>query len=214
MFQFDLMHTLFSLPAVIIGLTVHEFSHAYVGYLCGDPTAKNQGRVSFNPLKHIDPIGFIMIVLLGFGWAKPVEFRKDRLRDPYADSIKISLAGPLSNAVLGFVFAAVYVILSNYLSPEQYGYLFLAILYGMTVNWGLFVFNMLPIPPLDGSHVFLAAYEDRPWYPQFARAGMAILFVILILQSQGGITILPIRPLIELFSELSISAAQFMYQAF
>lgn len=206
MFQFDLMHTLLSLPAVIIGLTVHEFSHAYVGYLCGDSTAKDQGRVSFNPLKHIDPIGFIMIILLGFGWAKPVEFRKDRLRDPYADSIKISLAGPLSNAVLGFVFAAVYVVISYRFASGEHEYLVLMALYGMIVNWGLFVFNMLPIPPLDGSHVFLAAYEDRPWYPQFARAGMAILFVILILQSQGGITILPIRPLIELFSEFSISA--------
>lgn len=208
MLPFDLTTTLQILPSIIIGLTVHEFAHAYVAHLCGDSTSKQMGRTSLNPLRHIDPVGFILIVIAGFGWAKPVELNKRNLRDPYSDSIKISLAGPVSNAILGFVFAFAYALLVTYVSEgwlAQYEFYVGMVFYGIFINWGLFVFNMLPIPPLDGSHVFLAAYEDRPWYPKFAAMGMGAIFLIFLIQWQTDLTILPIMPIVQLFAELSAS---------
>src|SRR5665647_1679112 len=97
--SFDLARTLKFLPGILIGLTVHEYCHALVAHMCGDSTSKDQGRVTLNPLKHIDPLGFIMLLVAGFGWAKPVQFNEMNLRNPKYDVIKIALAGPLSNAI-------------------------------------------------------------------------------------------------------------------
>src|SRR5664279_2720283 len=91
---FDLARALKFLPVIILGLTVHEYCHALVAHLCGDSTSKDQGRVTLNPLKHIDPLGFIMLIFVGFGWAKPVQFNEQNLRNPKTDVIKIALAGP------------------------------------------------------------------------------------------------------------------------
>lgn len=206
MFPFDLTAMLQILPSIIIGLTVHEFAHAYVAHLCGDSTSKEMGRTSLNPLRHIDPVGFILIIVAGFGWAKPVELNKRNLRDPYADSIKISLAGPVSNAILGVLFSLAYATIVTFVpevQQERYEIWIGMVFYGIFINWGLFVFNMLPIPPLDGSHVFLAAYEDRPWYPKFAAFGMGSIFLIFLIQWQTDLTILPIGPIVQLFAELS-----------
>src|SRR5512143_3836374 len=101
--HFDLARVLKFLPGVILGLTVHEFSHAWVSHLCGDTTSKEQGMVTLNPLKHIDLLGFLMLIVAGFGWAKPVQFNEMNLRNPRADVIKIALAGPLSNALLAII---------------------------------------------------------------------------------------------------------------
>jgi Zn-dependent protease len=91
----DLIRTLKFLPGIIIGLTVHEFSHAFVAQKCGDTTARDQGRVTLNPLKHIDLLGFILLLVAGFGWAKPVEFNEQNLKNPKTDVLKIAVAGPL-----------------------------------------------------------------------------------------------------------------------
>lgn len=99
--NFDYFWLFRSLPAVIIGLTVHELAHAYTAYKLGDMTAKNDGRLTLNPLKHIDPLGFILIVIAGFGWAKPVSFNPDNLKNKHRDEILISLAGPFSNFFAG-----------------------------------------------------------------------------------------------------------------
>jgi len=98
--NFDLLRILKYLPGIIIGLTVHEFSHAYIANRCGDSTAKDQGRVTLNPFKHIDLMGFAMLIVVGFGWAKPVQFNEQNLRNPRTDVMKIAIAGPLSNAIL------------------------------------------------------------------------------------------------------------------
>jgi Zn-dependent protease len=89
----DIIRTLKFLPGIIIGLTVHEFSHAYVASRCGDTTARDQGRLTLNPLKHIDPLGFIMLLVAGFGWAKPVQFDEKNLKNPQRDVMKIAIAG-------------------------------------------------------------------------------------------------------------------------
>jgi Zn-dependent protease len=100
----NLTETLEIIPAAVIGLTVHEFSHAYAAYLLGDSTAKELGRVTLNPLKHIDWMGFFLIVIAGFGWAKPVTFNPDNLKNKHRDEILISIAGPFSNFILALVF--------------------------------------------------------------------------------------------------------------
>src|SRR5664279_4391241 len=111
--NFDLVRVLKILPGIIIGLTVHEFCHALVAHMCGDSTSKEQGRVSLNPLKHIDPLGFLMLIFAGFGWAKPVQFNEQNLRNPKVDVIKIALAGPLSNAVIAMVLSIIFSLLSS-----------------------------------------------------------------------------------------------------
>jgi len=115
--NFDLLRILKYLPGIILGLTVHEFSHAYVANRCGDSTSKDQGRVTLNPFKHIDLMGFIMLIVAGFGWAKPVHFNEQNLRNPKYDVMKIAIAGPLSNAVIAMILS---IILSAYISilPE------------------------------------------------------------------------------------------------
>ena len=91
----DIVRTLKFLPGIILGLTVHEFSHAWIASKCGDTFSRDQGRITLNPLKHIDPLGFIMLLVAGFGWAKPVQFNEAGLKNPKKDVIKIAIAGPL-----------------------------------------------------------------------------------------------------------------------
>ena len=123
--NFDFIRTLKFLPGIILGLTVHEFSHAFVAHMCGDSTSRDQGRITLNPLKHIDPLGFIMLMVAGFGWAKPVQFTEQNLRNPKTDVIKIAVAGPLSNAfiamILSFVFSGLVSFLPIYSSQTYTG---------------------------------------------------------------------------------------------
>jgi len=154
----DLQQTLRIIPAAIIGLTVHEFSHAYVAFLLGDNTAKEQGRITLNPLKHIDWLGFFLIIIAGFGWAKPVGFNPQNLKHRRRDEILIALAGPFSNLLLAIFFFIVARSLYNldYFHFTDTGVFCvnLLILWGI-INLGLFIFNLIPLPPLDGSHIYL-----------------------------------------------------------
>ena len=113
--NFDLVRVLKFLPGIILGLTVHEFCHALVAHMCGDSTSKDQGRVTLNPLKHIDPLGFIMLIFAGFGWAKPVQFNENNLKNPKYDVIKIALAGPLSNAVIAMLLSVIFSVLTSFI---------------------------------------------------------------------------------------------------
>ena len=113
--NFDFVRILKFLPGIILGLTVHEFSHAFVAHLCGDSTARDQGRITLNPLKHIDPLGFIMLMVAGFGWAKPVQFTEQNLHNPKTDVIKIALAGPLSNAIIAMLLSVLFSLLASFL---------------------------------------------------------------------------------------------------
>jgi Zn-dependent protease len=139
------------LVAIIYAITIHEFSHALAAYLQGDRTAADQGRLTFNPLKHLDPIGFMVLLLAGFGWGRPVPFNPYNLKNQKVGPAFVSLAGPASNlisfVVFGFVLKALLaigVIGSNNLLAT-----FLLVL--IEINFILAIFNLLPIPPLDGS---------------------------------------------------------------
>ena len=110
---FNLARVLKFLPGIVLGLTVHESCHALAAHLCGDSTSKDQGRITLNPLKHIDPLGFLMLIVVGFGWAKPVEFNEEKLRNPKTDIMKIALAGPLSNALLAIILSLIFSLLND-----------------------------------------------------------------------------------------------------
>ena len=194
--NFDWTNILYSLPGVIIGLTVHEFSHAFVADKLGDGTARAQGRLTLNPFYHIDPIGMVFILLAGFGWAKPVQFDMRNLKSPKRDRILIALAGPLSNLILGVVFLFVIKLTFDTLDflPETLYVILFRLLFSISViNLGLFIFNMLPIPPLDGSHVFLSGLNlSSAVERKITQYGTLALFAIITLENIIDIDLLPI----------------------
>jgi Zn-dependent protease len=201
--NFDLVRVLKYLPGVILGLTVHEFCHAWVAHLCGDSTSKDQGRVTMNPLKHIDPLGFIMLIVAGFGWAKPVQFNEQNLRNPRIDVIKIALAGPISNALIAMILTVIITVISS--SVTVYSSSWMRILsevfhYAIFINWGLFIFNLIPLPPLDGSHLLFSQLRRFPSiYNVLYKYGSFLLFGLVIATFLTKKNFLPIGPVIEFF---------------
>ena len=202
---FDLARALKFLPGIILGLTVHEYCHALVAHMCGDSTSKDQGRVTLNPLKHIDPLGFIMLIFVGFGWAKPVQFNEQNLRNPKTDVIKIALAGPLSNAVIAMMLSIIFSLLSsasfNHATPfcQVLSEVFI---YAIYINWGLFIFNLIPLPPLDGSHLLLSQFKRYPvLYNALYKYGSLLLFGLIIGSFVTKINFLPIWPAIQFIGE-------------
>ncbi len=193
---FDIDNMLYSLPAVIIGLTVHEYSHALMASKLGDSTAKDQGRISFNPLKHIDPLGMIFIIFAGFGWAKPVQFNQENLRTPRRDKALIAVAGPISNLVLGIlslIIIKILLLLKYLVAGNLYVILMKELFYIAVINLGLFIFNILPLPPLDGSHVFLSGINlTAETERKFMKFGSYALFALLIIENRANIDLLPI----------------------
>ena len=199
----DWQSTLYALPGVIIGLTVHEYCHALCAWKLGDSTARDQGRLTLNPLKHIDIIGFVFIIIAGFGWAKPVQFAPENLRNFRRDKALIAAAGPFSNLVLGvlltFAVKAMHSSVgSNALTGNFFADNLLYVLYyAASINFGLFIFNLLPIPPLDGSHIVFSGLNLKIETESIIRSiGMPVLFLILIIQKSAGVTIIPIGKIV------------------
>lgn len=174
---------LLRLPAILLALSFHEWGHAYAAYRLGDPTARNMGRMSLNPLHHIDPIGFLMLALVGFGWARPVMINPRNLKNYRRDDIIVSLAGITMNLLLAFagmLFVYIYLVVSG---ENANNYIFLALFSIVTINLGLMIFNLIPIPPLDGSHVLesLLIRRTGPGFFVFLdRYGSLILLALLL----------------------------------
>ena len=143
------------LPALILAFSVHELAHGLTAYALGDSTAKEDGRLSLNPIRHIDPLGLVFIILVGFGWAKPVMVNPNNLRNPKVHMALIAAAGPVSNFILAFLsFMLLVPLVRNFnLSPTLTD-LFIRF---SSINIVLAVFNLLPVPPLDGSKI-IAGY--------------------------------------------------------
>ena len=153
------------IPAVLIALTVHEVSHGCVAYLLGDPTAKNAGRLTLNPIKHIDPIGLLCMIVARFGWAKPVPVNMYYFKRPKRDMAIVAFAGPLSNLLLGFLGVLLYYVLEAYGPNVQFIHAmadFMATLASLSV--GFAVFNLIPLPPLDGSRILGLVVPDHVYY--------------------------------------------------
>lgn len=197
--NFSLADTLLLLPGIIVGLTVHEFTHAYTAYKLGDNTAKNAGRLTLNPLSHIDPLGFIMLILFRFGWAKPVPFNSVNFKQPSIDSVKVALMGPVSNILLALVFVMIMKVYAVEVTPfianENVAGAILQILnYAVKINIALFVFNFLPIPPLDGSYLLMHVLPESMGEMKTAimKYGAFLIVIILIAQNVFNMNILPI----------------------
>ena len=203
--SFDLARILKYLPGIIIGLTVHEFCHALVAHMCGDSTSKEQGRVTLNPLKHIDPLGFIMLIVAGFGWAKPVQFNEQNLHNPKTDVIKIALAGPLSNAAIAMILSILFSLISRVVPAHHSSAIQIAtevFIYAIYINWGLFIFNLIPLPPLDGSHVLFQQFRRFPaLYDGLYKYGSWVLFILVIATVITKVNLFPIWPVIKFFGE-------------
>ena len=199
------IRSLMLLPGILIGLTVHEYCHALVAHWCGDNTSKEQGRVTLNPLKHIDLYGFIMLMVVGFGWAKPVQFNENNLRNPKIDVIKIALAGPFSNALTAMFLSLILMLLAPvFANLNSYSSSIIKdiFVWAITINWGLFIFNLIPLPPLDGSHLLFYPFRKYPSvYNAVYKYGSLLLFGIIIFSIASKTNIIPIGHLMQSMTE-------------
>ncbi|MEW6026391.1 MAG: site-2 protease family protein [Planctomycetota bacterium] len=173
---------LFRIPNLLIALTFHEFCHAYMAVRCGDLTPKFMGRLTLNPLAHLDPIGAICLLFAPIGWAKPVPINPYNFRNPSKDDILVSLAGPFSNiaiaAVMGSILRLIF-ILQLPVPDMAVKFLFIGIL----MNIGIALFNLIPVYPLDGHHILrelLPSYQAKEKYAAFNRIAPIILLVIIV----------------------------------
>jgi Zn-dependent protease len=173
---------LFRIPNLLIALTLHEFCHAYMAYRCGDPTAKYLGRITLNPLAHLDPIGAICLLFAPIGWAKPVPVNPYNFRHPSRDDILVSLAGPFANIAIAIVMGSILRLVINLHIPIPIIlYRFLEI--GILMNIGLALFNLIPIYPLDGHHVLremLPSYKAKEKYEAFNKFAPFLLLILVV----------------------------------
>jgi len=197
-----------ALPVMLLALVVHEWAHAYSAWRLGDPTARALGRMTLNPVAHLDLFGTICLVLIGFGWAKPVPVDPRYLEHPRRDMMWIAAAGPLSNLIQAARFGLLVRMLGG-LSASGVGEFFLTMItYGVFINCALAVFNLLPVPPLDGSKIIYGLWhglnETDMW--RLERYGPMVLFGLLLLGWLTGVSLLwfvlgpPVRFLVGLFT--------------
>lgn len=170
----------FFIIALVAAVTIHEFSHAWMATILGDPTARLQGRVTLNPFKHLDPIGTILLFVAGIGWGKPVPFDIRYLKYPRRDSALIAIAGPTSNLIIAILCAPALRYLLEYGTPGSWPIQFLTAM--VSLNLVLMLFNLLPLPPLDGSKIVFSLFPVKT-YPllfQYRNAGYGILIILLL----------------------------------
>jgi Zn-dependent protease len=167
--MFGNLDTLFTHPeifviwilCVVISLTIHEFGHALAGYWEGDSTAQEMGRLTINPLAHIDWIGFLLLIFVGFGWGKPVPFNPYNLKHKRWGPALVSIAGPLSNLIVLIIAGVVLKLLAVYSNLSAENLLVIFLLYLMQINLVLMIFNLIPIPPLDGSKILYSFFSMK-----------------------------------------------------
>ena len=188
---FDLQGTLMMLPGLILALTFHEYAHAKTADRLGDPTPEEQGRLTLNPLAHMDIAGTICLLFAGFGWGKPVQINGSYFRNPAKDNMKVALAGPVMNFILAFVLFVILAIITLFTpaltgltaasaSAKIWWIIYQIVFYAAMLNVSLGVFNLLPVPPLDGSKIF--AYflrgKAREFLYTLERYSWLIIFIL------------------------------------
>ncbi|MDP7558509.1 MAG: site-2 protease family protein [Candidatus Marinimicrobia bacterium] len=203
----DLLYQMFLLaPPILVALTFHEYAHGYVALRFGDPTAKMAGRLTLNPLSHLDPIGTIMLFVVHFGWAKPVPVDPRYFRNPKQDMLWVALAGPGANMVLAFISGILLSMLGRGSLFGSHNMLLIMLQYSLFINLALAVFNMLPIPPLDGSKVLrgLLPYQYQHIADQMEMYGpWALMGLIMMgMYTDRSIFWSFIGPFVKFFSEL------------
>lgn len=213
----QLVVLLLSAPGVLIAITFHEFAHGYIAYKLGDNTAKNEGRLSLNPLDHLDPIGTLLLLVAGFGWGKPVHVNPRnytrKISMEKGEAI-VSLAGPLMNFILAIIFTLIYCAIYKFADitfmTSNIGSIILILISGtISVNIGLGVFNLIPLPPLDGSKIIM------PFLPynakQFFINNEQIFYIIFILIWVTGIAGTIITPAISGISKAILSLGTLIF---
>lgn len=200
---------LLSIPPILLALSFHEYAHAWMANRKGDPTAKMLGRLTMNPLAHLDPMGTLMIVILHFGWAKPVPVNPLNLKDPKKDMLWIALAGPASNVILAAGLGLLIRVMNGFglrIDGSFLGLFQYMLYFAVMINLVLAIFNMLPIPPLDGSKILFGVlpteYEEP--YLRFEQYGPMLLFGLVIMSSFLRIPIFSfwVMPFVSFFSTL------------
>lgn len=196
----EIIELLISVPIILIALTFHECAHGFAAYKLGDPTAKNLGRLTLNPIKHIDIIGAICMLFFKFGWAKPVPINSRFFKKPRRDIALSALAGPVANLLLAFVgcfiysaslriFSSIAFTETNFAFWLYYAWCIFIFNFAW-LNIALAIFNLIPLPPLDGSRIFYAFLPDRAYFKvmKYEREIAAGFFIILFLDSRflGG----------------------------
>lgn len=195
-----LFSLLLSIPGILIAITFHEFAHGFAAYKLGDTTAKDEGRLSLNPFDHLDPIGTVMLIFAGFGWGKPVHVNPrnyTRKMSMEKGEAIVSIAGPLMNFLLAIIFAIIYIAILKFAGLSfirtSVGMVVIGIVTAtISINVGLGVFNLIPLPPLDGSKVIMPflPYKAKQWFINNEQI-FYIVFVILFITGLAGRIISP-----------------------
>ncbi len=196
-----LISLLFSLPVIMFALSLHETAHGWVAYKCGDPTAYQLGRLTLNPLKHLDPIGFLCMLVFGFGWAKPVPINTRYFRNPKRGMALTAIAGPLANLLLGAVNAALagltlawwnylYLSSTSAFAVTCVSLLFQMLNLGAQINFLFALFNLIPVPPFDGSRMALAFLPSKIYFGimRYERQIMFGILIVCLVLSRFGIS--------------------------
>ena len=175
---------LYIIPAALIAIMCHELTHGLFSYLQGDPTPKEQGRLSLNPAKHLDLFGTLCLIFLGFGWAKPVQVDPRYYKNPKWGMALVALGGPLANFVIAFLSGLILTLIEFYVPYSDFSMiLYNFFLYLIIINVGLGLFNLIPIPPLDGSKIIGAILPENSYhqYMKYQKYGMFFIIGLLIL---------------------------------
>lgn len=205
-----LINSLLILPTILISLSIHELSHGYVAYKLGDPTAKQMGRLTLNPLAHLDVIGTIMIFLVGFGFAKPVPVNPMYFKKRKAGLAIVSFAGPLSNFLLAFIGMGIYLWIRKYnVNLISNPYVDTMLQYFIIINVSLGIFNLIPISPLDGSKILLFFFPDRIYYKvlEYERYAQGLIFILLL----TGILSKPLMAAVDFILKMFSSFWNFIF---
>jgi len=193
LFHFDWETVPFRLIAFVIAFSLHEWAHAYAAWKLGDPTAQREGRLTINPIPHIDPFGMILILFGPFGWARPVPVNPFNFRgNKRLGMVIVAAAGPLVNVILAFLFAIITEVITQYnllagSNERIIEAIGLTLWFSLVINCGLFIFNLLPIHPLDGSNI-LRFLSPRRWDPFFHKLDIYGPWVLLLLIFLPGIS--------------------------
>lgn len=208
---------LLSVPIIILILSVHEYAHGLVAKKLGDPTAESLGRLTLNPLKHIDPIGFIMFIVLGIGYAKPVPINSRYFKKPKRDMALVGVAGPIANLIMSIIFAALIKLLFLLIqfipvtapiwTVTALSYIYQILYLGVFYNIAFAIFNLIPVPPLDGSRLLYAFLPSKAllWFQRYEQyfmwglLGVFIVFNFLNINIIGKVTLFFVNLLFKIF---------------